>query len=172
MATPKRPNDVVLENVKVLDVTDGSEYFDDRIFIEVDGEFPKFDKDGNKTNGNTFGINARSALKQLAPFSNEIFIADAFGNGEPIKIAIYRLAVRFGTISIKREFKFKGEARADVPAVNGVPQTYQNDCWKTTITGFIPNMEMINKSGQLLQMLLQNPKDDKPKAAPSNPLNV
>ena len=176
--TKQRPKDVVINNVLVKNIQDGSDYFDDRVFIELDCEpFDSFNGKGEAVKDTNFGINARRLQQEVAPFSSEIMIADAFSNGEPIDIAIHRLATRFGTISIKREYKFKGEVREDVPSVNGVPQVYENDCWRTTITGFTPNAEMLAKVSPILYGvngnggLLQNPKK-KEKKQITNPRNV
>ena len=172
MEQAQRPNDVVVENVKVTAVTDGTEFFDDRLFIQLDcTPFASFDKEGKASTSNTFGINRWTLAKQIAPFSVDVRIAEGFAMGRAIKLPIFNFAISQGTISIKREYKFKGEPREDVATKDGKPAVYERDSWKTTIVAFTPNVDPEIKA--VLQTLVVDPIDkERPKKVIDNPLNV
>lgn len=163
-AQTQRPADVTI-TTKVLAVRKGAKFGKVRLIFAIDKQLDGFDENGNPTTRTDFSLDCYNALQQLAALDSNIALANAMAMGEMIKPQIFALALNNAEITITRTYKFAGEARE----TGNAGDTYQRDCWKTTITKVKANV-LPNFVGAL-NALLADPIE--PKATPTlNGFNV
>lgn len=107
--------------------------------LTVDGEpFQSYNRAGEAIETNSFSMKLGAIAKQLAgtcPALNIAYIMGSAERGQRLNPRLVALCLHDAYICVLREHKEQGEQREH--AAEGA--TYEQDCWRSTIVGFLPN---------------------------------